>query len=577
MAKYIEKFGSLTSSVFVRVAVIIVIAGALMVAALSYQFSQLVNRTAHHGVGILASEATTAIAGQLGGAVKFGKTDDILASLGKMIDNAEGKLESAIVVDLDGAVVASVGGDSMSELGLLQLAPALSTNNAQVSADGMQITVPIPFGNAGEPVGAVTATWTSAPLLAVARQEIMMTLGVMALIAVAALVGLTFGLHRLIGRPLGTMDNAIRDLTEGRLDTGLKMKRDASELGRIATSLDVLRSKLSDAEKAAIEQEADTRAQELVVTTLNQALSDLSHGDLSQTIDVEFDRKYATLRDNFNETVNHLGGMLEQTARSATTISQGAHAINQSSDELSKRTENQAATLEETAAAIDQITSSASETAEGARAVDQIVATTKTEVDDSEKIVEQAVNAMVVIETSSAEMSKIITAIEDIAFQTNLLALNAGVEAARAGEAGRGFAVVASEVRALAQRTSDSAREINELITQSSRQVGAGVELVKSAGVSLTKIVEGVAEISKQIEGIAHRSDEQSTSLREINSGVNQLDLVTQQNAMMVEKTAGATHSLNNEVQALSDVVGRFKLKNSGTVKTRADETRLAS
>jgi methyl-accepting chemotaxis protein len=169
------------------------------------------------------------------------------------------------------------------------------------------------------------------------------------------------------------------------------------------------------------------------------------------------------------------------------------------------------------------------------------------------------------IESSSMQIAKITGVIDDIAFQTNLLALNAGVEAARAGEAGRGFAVVASEVRALAQRSSEAAREINGLITASGGQVKRGVDLVGQAGKALGGIVEGVKEISRNVSEIAASSKEQSTGLAEINSAMNQLDQVTQQNAAMFEETTAASHALTREAEALTATTGRFR---TGAAKT---------
>ncbi len=167
---------------------------------------------------------------------------------------------------------------------------------------------------------------------------------------------------------------------------------------------------------------------------------------------------------------------------------------------------------------------------------------------------------MTAIERSSTEIGQIIGVIDEIAFQTNLLALNAGVEAARAGEAGRGFAVVASEVRALAQRSAEAAKEIKALITTSRQQVEQGVGLVGDTGQALERILGQVAELATIVTEIAASAQEQAAGLDQINTAINQMDQVTQQNAAMVEQSTAASHALSRETEELSSLVGRFQL-----------------
>jgi methyl-accepting chemotaxis protein len=177
------------------------------------------------------------------------------------------------------------------------------------------------------------------------------------------------------------------------------------------------------------------------------------------------------------------------------------------------------------------------------------------------QVVAQAVDAMARIEESSRKISDIIVVIDEIARQTNLLALNAAVEAARAGEAGRGFAVVASEVRSLAQRSSQAAKDIKDLIVNSSGQVQEGVALVNRAGTSLKEIVEAIKSVADMVSDIANASAEQSTGLEQINKALNQMDEVTQQNSAMVEENAASARTLEQQAEAMTERLAAFRLE----------------
>jgi methyl-accepting chemotaxis protein len=234
--------------------------------------------------------------------------------------------------------------------------------------------------------------------------------------------------------------------------------------------------------------------------------------------------------------------------------------VTSSADALSRRTEQQASSLEETAAALDEITATGKKAAEGASHARDIVSHARGDAERASVVVRRTVEAMGNIEKSAHQINHIIGVIDEIAFQTNLLALNAGVEAARAGDAGRGFAVVASEVRALAQRSAEAAKEIKGLISASSEQVVEGVDLVAQTGKSLEHILVQVNEINRVIVDIAAGAQEQATGLTQVNSAINQMDQTTQQNAAMVEETTAASHALAQESRQLADLVGLFSI-----------------
>ncbi|MEK1930545.1 MAG: methyl-accepting chemotaxis protein, partial [Pararhizobium sp.] len=190
----------------------------------------------------------------------------------------------------------------------------------------------------------------------------------------------------------------------------------------------------------------------------------------------------------------------------------------------------------------------------------QMVGETRTNAEESGRIVREAVEAMARIENASSEIGKIINVIDEIAFQTNLLALNAGVEAARAGEAGKGFAVVAQEVRELAQRAAGAAKDIKALVGRSSTEVGTGVRLVQETGEALGRIGTDVVRINEHMTSIVMAAREQSTGLQEINTAIGQLDQMTQQNAAMVEETNAASHTLAQDAEGLTALIGQFQL-----------------
>jgi methyl-accepting chemotaxis protein len=311
-----------------------------------------------------------------------------------------------------------------------------------------------------------------------------------------------------------------------------------------------------EASRAAQAQEAADDA--VVIGALAKGLQAVAAGDLTHRIEATFAPKAAALKTDFNTAMEKLQGALSVVAHNVVAIRSGGSEISQAADDLARRTQQQAASLEQTAAALDQITATIQRTAKGAEKASTVVGAAKSDAERSGDVVQQAVGAMSAIESSSGQISQIIGVIDEIAFQTNLLALNAGVEAARAGDAGRGFAVVASEVRALAQRTAAAAKEIKTLILDSSRQVAAGVGLVAQTGKALDGIVSQVVEINALVTEIAASAQEQAAGLAEVNTAVNQMDQATQQNAAMVEQSTAASRALAQQAEDLSRLVAQF-------------------
>ncbi|MDR3464051.1 MAG: HAMP domain-containing methyl-accepting chemotaxis protein [Beijerinckiaceae bacterium] len=377
-----------------------------------------------------------------------------------------------------------------------------------------------------------------------------------------------------ISRPLGLLKEAIGRIVESDFATRIPGLERRDEIGEIARALEIFRDngiRLRATEAAAGAAGAE---QQQVVRAIAGGLEQLAAGALSFRLADPFPASYEKLRLDFNRAIESLQGAVAVVSDSTASIHSGAIEMSSTSEDLSRRTEQQAASLVETVCALQQIAATVHETAEGAKHARAVVGLADAEAGHSAAIMRQAIQAMSGIETSSSEISKIVGVIDQIAFQTNLLALNAAVEAARAGESGRGFAVVASEVRALAQRSGSAAREIRSLIASSRDHVHQGVELVNQTGTTLERIMQQIVEINGIVKAIATSAETQAASLDEVNIAVSAMDKFTQQNATMAEETTAASHAVAHEMDALAGLIARFdsggKTARPGTIVTPA-------
>jgi methyl-accepting chemotaxis protein len=390
-------------------------------------------------------------------------------------------------------------------------------------------------------------------------------------------------------RPVNSITSAMNILAGGDTEVTIYGEGRSDEIGGMAAAVAIFRDNarermrleqeaeanrsLSERERLERERQQAQEAEEVrfAVESIGHALGQLSDGKLNFRITEAFAERLDQVRVDFNEAVAKLEDAMRRVGQNAQAIAAGSNQIRAAADDLSKRTEQQAASVEETAAALEQITTTVSDSSRRAEEAGKLVQQTRASAEHSGEIVNRAVNAMHDIEASSNEISNIIGVIDEIAFQTNLLALNAGVEAARAGEAGKGFAVVAQEVRELAQRSASAAKEIKALIGKSSEQVKNGVDLVTETGKALVHIVTQVQAVSGNVSAIVEGSKEQATGLKEINSAVNTMDQGTQQNAAMVEESTAASHSLAKEAEALFQLIAKFEIGNtSGATSTAA-------
>ena len=292
-------------------------------------------------------------------------------------------------------------------------------------------------------------------------------------------------------------------------------------------------------------------------------LSALAGGDMTQRISADYQGMFGQLKTDANMMADRIGATIAEIKASAAEVTTASAEISTSTTDLSQRTEEQAASLEQTSASMEEISSTVKKNAEYAQAANQSASGTRDVANRGGQVVAKAVEAMAKIEDSSRKISDIIGVIDEIARQTNLLALNAALEAARAGEAGRGFAVVASEVRSLAQRSSQAAKDIKDLITNSNGQVKNGVDLVNRAGTALTEIVESIKKVADIVADIASASNEQATGIEQVNKALTQMDEVTQQNSALVEENAATAKTLEHQAKAMDERVAFFKLDNA--------------
>ncbi len=258
-----------------------------------------------------------------------------------------------------------------------------------------------------------------------------------------------------------------------------------------------------------------------------------------------------------------IAGAVHNVREGTTFIAQSVSQIVAGNMDLSSRTEQQAASLQETAASMEEITSTVSHNANNAQQANDLAADARKVATEGGNGIQQVIKTMDEVNASTQQMSDIISVIDSIAFQTNILALNAAVEAARAGEQGRGFAVVASEVRALAQRSSNSANEIRDLIDNTVQKIKESSELVNTSGSTMSEIVNRVQKVADIMEEITLASKEQATGIGQVNLAISQMDQVTQQNATLVVQAGEAAKSLNDQMNGLNNAVRVFRLENS--------------
>lgn len=381
----------------------------------------------------------------------------------------------------------------------------------------------------------------------------------LAIVAAFAVIGI----RRTVTSPLGEVVERMGSLARGQNDIEVQGTERGDEIGKIAKAVLVFRDAAVEKQKIEAAQKLADEEQKRVVDSLESGLAQLAQGDLTAQITAEFSPSYQTVKTNFNEALTSLRGLISTVSESAAGIRTGSSEIAQASEDLARRTEANAASLEETSAAITQMDGRLKATALAASRTVASADGAVTTVSEGRAITDQAVQAMGRVADGAKGIDSVIEGLDKIAFQTRVLAMNAAVEAGRAGEAGRGFAVVADLVSALAMRSEEEAARAREQLTATQTDIVSAVEMVQKVDGALANISGNVAEVHTLLGQMASDNQAQSTAITEISIAIGTMDQSTQQNAAMVEQTSAAARNLSSEVLTMAEQAAKFNVGNA--------------
>ncbi|QOX63529.1 HAMP domain-containing protein [Anoxybacterium hadale] len=344
-------------------------------------------------------------------------------------------------------------------------------------------------------------------------------------------------------KPIKEVTNVMREISEGNLNVSVEGDY-LGEFGVLSSAVNHTASDLND-----------------VVGEISEILGAISDGNLGISNVKEFKGDFIHISNSLNRILESLNTLLGDINTSSDQVSVGSKQVSDGSQTLSQGTAEQASTVEELNASVTEVAALTKENASNANEANQLTQTVKISAEQGNQHMAEMLLAMDEISESSNNISKIIKVIDDIAFQTNILALNAAVEAARAGQHGKGFAVVAEEVRSLAARSAEAAKETTDLIQKSIQKSSAGTEIANSTAKALKEIVSGVGKTADVITTIAKSSNEQAMGIAQINTGLNQVSHVVQNNAATAEQSAASSEELSGQAEMLKEMVGRFRLR----------------
>lgn len=364
--------------------------------------------------------------------------------------------------------------------------------------------------------------------------------------------------HDSTGKRIGTVVEWTDKTQELAIEKEIASIVNRAQSGELSKRLD-LNEKEGFTRHLAEQLNALLEVNEEVINDTRRVMAALSQGDLTQRITADYQGAFLDLKTNINSTINQLTSTIDDILSTAEQVNKNSNEITQGASDLSERTESQAASLENTAASMEEITGTVRNNSQNAERANELACSSREEAEKGGDVLNATISAMKEISQSSGRIADIISVIDEIAFQTNLLALNASVEAAHAGDQGRGFAVVASEVRVLAQRSAEAAKEIKELIQDSTSKVEDGSRLVTQSGNTLQEIIGSFSKVTNIISEINSASAEQAAGIEMMNESILKIDQTTQQNTVLVKNTTSASGSLDTQAKHLTELVSFFR------------------
>ncbi len=558
------------------------------------------------------------VAGNIGGAVKFGKADKLEPAFASFLEKTGGAAAWIAAFDRDGNLLFDMGEfrGSDQERASNSGAPGVE---AEWQAKNT-LTVPVVFGPKESLVGYLSVQWSNELMVAAMHKNMALLVGIGVAGAIIGALLIGFLMNRLVSTPIIGLGEAMTRLADSEFDAEIPNQDRKDEIGSMALNLEAFRNDLKNADMADAKQKEQAQVAEIertalverlnagiggVVTAaklgefdkripssgeqdefvaissgindlcenisvflsdLDDAMEQLERGDLTANFAHEHSGRFSVVQVRFHQSMLALSDLVGKISETSGDMGSSISSATGNSQEISSQATAQAVALEEANAAMELVSRSVTDTSNRAKDVVEQTREAQERAQLGQSVVERTIGAMEAIQESSKRITEITSVIDEIAFQTNLLALNAAVEAARAGEAGKGFAVVAAEVRTLAQRASDSASDIKELITVSRKKVSDGAELVDQTGTALSRIIESIEGTAVQISDILSSTEEQTSGIEEIYATISELDKNTQVNAHNADSAASAMKSLAKQADDLGEMTALFKFEQDANV-----------